>query len=64
VNVGPRAGFPHDRSGAPDMIRVAMSENQVLELVGPMAKAADLLEDGGLLVRGKEERLCGFLLQL
>jgi len=46
------------------MIRVAMSENQVLELVGPMAKAADLLEDGGLLVRGKEERLCGFLLQL
>ncbi len=40
-----------------------MSENQVLELVGPMAKAADLLEDG-VLVRGKEERLCGFLLQL
>jgi hypothetical protein len=27
VHVGPRAGFPHDRSGAADMIRVAVSEN-------------------------------------
>jgi hypothetical protein len=34
VHVGPRTGFPHDRSGAADMIRVVVSENQVLELSG------------------------------
>jgi hypothetical protein len=38
-----------DSCGAPDMIRVAVSENQVLELVGPTAKAADRREHGGLL---------------
>jgi hypothetical protein len=27
VHVGPRTGFPHDRSGTADMIRVAASEN-------------------------------------
>jgi hypothetical protein len=32
MHVGPRTGFPHDRSGAADMIRVAVSENQVLDL--------------------------------
>jgi hypothetical protein len=27
VHVGPRTGFLHDRSGTPDMIRVAVSKN-------------------------------------
>jgi hypothetical protein len=41
MHVGPRTGFPHDRSGAADMIRVAVSENQVLDLVWRTAKLAD-----------------------
>ncbi|MGC1585090.1 MAG: hypothetical protein WA791_05230 [Rhodomicrobium sp.] len=51
VHVGSRTGFPHDRSGAADMIRVAVSENQVLELVWPTAKPTDRPEDGCLLAR-------------
>jgi hypothetical protein len=51
VHVGPRTGFPHDRSGAADMIRVAVSENQVLELVWRTAKPADRPKDGCLLTR-------------
>src|SRR5262249_49130601 len=51
MHVGPRTGFPHDRSGAADMIRVAASENQVLELVWRMAKPADRPEDHCLLAR-------------
>jgi len=42
VHVGPRTGFPRDRSGAADMIRVAVSENQVLDLVWPTAKPAEV----------------------
>src|SRR5262245_38753537 len=49
VHVGPRTGLPHDRSGAADMIRVAVSENQVFELVWRTAKPADRPEDGCLL---------------
>ncbi len=45
MHVGPRTGFPHDRSGAADMIRVAVSENQVLDLVWRTAKLADRPED-------------------
>src|SRR5579872_2098603 len=41
VHVGPRTGLPHDRSSAPDMIRVAVSENQMFELVWRTAKLAD-----------------------
>jgi hypothetical protein len=33
MHVGPRTGFPHDCSPAAKMIRVAVSENQVLKLV-------------------------------
>src|ERR1700722_11124674 len=33
VHIGPRTGFPHDGSGAADMIRMAVSENQVPELL-------------------------------
>src|SRR5579863_4804681 len=33
VHVGARTSFPHDRSGTADMIRVAVSENKVLELI-------------------------------
>src|SRR5215471_7008813 len=33
VHVRLRTGLPHDRSGAADMIGVAVSENQVFELV-------------------------------
>jgi hypothetical protein len=51
VHVGPRTGFPHDRSGAADVIRVAVSENQVPELVRRTAKAADRPEDDCLLTR-------------
>src|SRR5215469_13130486 len=51
VHVSPRTGLSHDRSGATDMIRVAVSENQVLELVWRMAKPSDRTEDGCLLIR-------------
>jgi hypothetical protein len=51
VHVGPRTGFPHNRSGAADIIRVAVSENQVLELVWRTAKPADRPEYGCLLTR-------------
>jgi hypothetical protein len=34
------------RSYLPDAFRVAVRENEVLELVGPMADAADRLADG------------------
>ena len=51
VHVGPRTGFPHNRSGAADMIRVAVSENQVLELTWRTAKPTDRPEDGALLTR-------------
>jgi len=56
--VGPRTGFPHDGSGAADMIRVAVSENQVLELARRTAKPADRPEYGGLLtgVTGVDQR--------
>jgi hypothetical protein len=33
VHVSRRTRFPHYRSGAADMIRVAVSENEVLELI-------------------------------
>jgi hypothetical protein len=33
VHVGSRAGFPDDRCGAADMIRVAVRKDQVFELV-------------------------------
>src|ERR1700733_291874 len=49
VHEGPRTGFPHNRSGAADVIRVAMSENQVLELIWRPAKPADRPEGGRLL---------------
>lgn len=49
VHVGPRTGFPHDRRGAADMIRVAVSENEVLEPMRRMAKPAHRPEDGRLL---------------
>src|ERR1700722_3230425 len=52
VHVGPRTGFPHNRSGAAEVIRVAVSENQVLELIWRTAKPADRPEDGCLLIRG------------
>ena len=42
VQVGPRTGLLHDRSGAPDMIRVAVSKNQVLELVLTIAASRTL----------------------
>ena len=51
VHVGPRTGFPHNRSGAAEVIRVAVSENQVLELIWRTAKPADRPEDGCLLIR-------------
>jgi hypothetical protein len=51
VHVGPHTGFPHDRSGAADMIRVAVSENQVPELIWRTTKPADRPEDGCLLTR-------------
>src|ERR1700752_1580531 len=50
VHVGPRTGCPHDRSGAADMIRVAVSENQVLDLVWRTAKPADRPEEDCLLI--------------
>jgi hypothetical protein len=49
VHAGPRTGFPHDRSGAADMIRVAVSKNCVLELIWRTAASADRPEGGGLL---------------
>ena len=39
MHVGPRTGFLHDRCGAPDMIRAAVSENQVFELIGERRSA-------------------------
>jgi len=51
VHVGLRTGFPHDRSCAADMIRMAVSENEVLEFLWRTAKPADRLKDGGLLAR-------------
>src|SRR5215831_5893008 len=33
VHVGPRTGSTHDSGGAADMIRMSVSENEVLELV-------------------------------
>src|SRR5215469_11755081 len=50
VHVGPRTGLPHDRSTAADMIRVTVSENQVLELVWRAAKRADRREDRRILI--------------
>jgi hypothetical protein len=49
--MSPRTGFPHDGSGAADMIGVAMSENQMLELVWRAAKRPDRPENGRLLTR-------------
>ena len=51
VHVGPRTGFPHDRSGAADMIRVAVIENQALKPFWRTAKTVDRPEDGCLLSR-------------
>jgi Protein of unknown function, DUF417 len=51
VHVGSRTGLPHDCSGAADMIRVTVSENQVLELVRRTAETANRLKDGCLLAR-------------
>ena len=45
VHVGPRTGFAHDGSGAADMIGVAVSEYQVLELVWRTAKPANNLSE-------------------
>jgi hypothetical protein len=41
VHVGPRTGSAHDSGSAADMIRVRVSENEVLELVWRAAKPAD-----------------------
>jgi hypothetical protein len=46
VHVGPRTGFPHDSGGTADVIRVAVSKNQVLELVWRTAKPPDRPKDG------------------
>jgi hypothetical protein len=51
VHVGSCAGFPNDRSGAADMIMVAVSENQVPELVCRTANPRDRPENGSLLSR-------------
>jgi len=44
VHVGPH-GFPHDRSGAADVIRMTVSEEQVLELVWRTVTSPDRPED-------------------
>jgi hypothetical protein len=51
VHVGPRTGFPHDRSGAADVIRMTVSEEQVLELVWRTVTSPDRPEDRCLLTR-------------
>jgi hypothetical protein len=51
VQIRSRAGFAHDCSGAAEMIRVAVSKNEVLELMWRAAKPADRPEDGCLLLR-------------
>ena len=51
MHVGHRSGFPHDRGSATNMIRVAVSKNQMLELAWGTAKVADSTEDCCLLVR-------------
>jgi hypothetical protein len=51
VHVGSCTGFPHDRGGAPDMIRVAVREDQLLELVKRTAESADGPEERCLLTR-------------
>src|SRR5215469_14234480 len=51
VHVGPRTGSAHDSGGAANMIRVGVSENEVLELVWRTAKPADRPEDHRLLAR-------------
>jgi hypothetical protein len=50
VHIGSRTGVPHDRRSAADMIRVAVSEDQVLEVVQRTAKRVDRAEDGCLLM--------------
>jgi hypothetical protein len=51
VHVGPGAGFPDNRSGAADMIRVGVSENEAPELIRRTAKPPDRSEDGRLPTR-------------
>ena len=51
MHVGLRTGFPHDGSGTPDMIGVAVSENQVFKLVWRTGKTTNSLKDGYLLFR-------------
>jgi hypothetical protein len=51
MHVGRRTSFPHDRSGAADMIRVAVSENEMLELIRGAAKSAHRLKDDRLFAR-------------
>ena len=47
MHVGLRPDFPHDSSGAADMIRVAVSENQMLKLVWRTVECTHRSEDGG-----------------
>ena len=51
MHVSSRTGFPHDRGGAADMIRVAVGEHQLLELGWRTAQPADRPEDYCLLTR-------------
>src|SRR5580692_13187359 len=51
VHVSSRTGFPHDRGGAADMIRVAVGEHPLLELGWRTAQPADRPEDYCLLTR-------------
>jgi hypothetical protein len=51
VHVSSRTGFPHDRGGAANMIRVAVGEHQLLELGWRTAQPADRPEDYCLLTR-------------
>jgi NAD(P)-dependent dehydrogenase (short-subunit alcohol dehydrogenase family) len=53
-----RTGSPHDSGSATNMIRVAVSEDQVLELVWGTAKPADRPEDCCLLIRGTSVDQC------
>src|SRR5215470_3814709 len=50
MHEGLRTGFPDDRGRATNMIRVAVSENEMLELAQGTAKVADRTEDRCLFI--------------
>jgi hypothetical protein len=51
MHAGPRTGFPHDRSGAADMIRVAVSEIRCLIWSGERPSPRIAPKDDCLLTR-------------